>query len=545
MSILSLVEDRPTPKEVYNWRIYLLAAVASFTSCMIGYDSAFIGTTISLQSFKDEFNWDAMSTDKQNLISANIVSLYQAGAFFGAFFAYPMGHFWGRRWGLFVAALVFTLGAGLMLGANGDRGLGLIYGGRVLAGLGVGAGSNITPIYISELAPPAIRGRLVGVYELGWQIGGLVGFWICFGVDDTLAPSHKQWLIPFAVQLIPSGLLLLGILFVRESPRWLFLRGRREQAIENLCWIRQLPVDHIYMIEEIGAIDQSLEQQRSTIGLGFTKPFLAVWSNKRIMYRLFLGSMLFLWQNGSGINAINYYSPTVFKSIGLRGANTSLLTTGIFGVVKTVVTFVWLLWLIDRLGRRLLLMIGAAGGSVCLWIVGAYIKIAKPTERDPDAPLDGGGIAAMFFFYLWTVFYTPSWNGTPWVMNSEMFDPNVRSLAQACAAGSNWLWNFLISRFTPQMFAKMEYGVYFFFASLMILSIVFVFFLIPETKGIPLESMDGLFEYKPIWRAHAKVLAQLREDEERFRTDIEESGYTKSDAQQVERVEQAESVPKA
>lgn len=126
-----------------------------------------------------------------------------------------------------------------------------------------------------------------------------------------------------------------------------------------------------------------------------------------------------------------------------------------------------------------------------------------------------------------------------------MFDPNVRSLAQACAAGSNWLWNFLISRFTPQMFAKMEYGVYFFFASLMILSIVFVFFLIPETKGIPLESMDGLFEYKPIWRAHAKVLAQLREDEERFRTDIEESGYTKSDAQQVERVEQAESVPKA
>ncbi|KAL4894069.1 putative quinate permease [Aspergillus ambiguus] len=543
MSILSLVEDRPTPKEVYNWRIYLLAAVASCTSCMIGYDSAFIGTTISLKSFQDEFNWDAMSPGKQDLISANIVSLYQAGAFFGAFFAYPMGHFWGRRWGLFVAALVFTLGAGLMLGANGDRGLGLIYGGRVLAGLGVGAGSNITPIYISELAPPAIRGRLVGVYELGWQIGGLVGFWICYGVDSTLPPSHKQWIIPFAVQLIPSGLLLLGIFFVRESPRWLFLRGKREQAIDNLSWIRQLSSDHIYMIEEIGAIDQSLEQQRSTIGLGFTKPFLAVWSNKRIMWRLFLGSMLFLWQNGSGINAINYYSPTVFESIGLRGANTSLLTTGIFGVVKTVVTFVWLLWLIDHLGRRLLLIIGAAGGSVCLWVVGAYIKIAKPTERDPNAPLDGGGIAAIFFFYLWTVFYTPSWNGTPWVMNSEMFDPNVRSLAQACAAGSNWLWNFLISRFTPQMFAKMDYGVYFFFASLMILSIIFVFFLIPETKGIPLENMDPLFEYKPVWRAHSKVLAQLREDEERFRADIEESGFTKSDAQQVEQAEQ--DLPKA
>lgn len=95
-----------------------------------------------------------------------------------------------------------------------------------------------------------------------------------------------------------------------------------------------------------------------------------------------------------------------------------------------------------------------------------------------------------------------------------MFDPSMRSLAQACAAASNWLWNFLVSRFTPQMFTKMEYGVYFFFASLMILSVFFVFFLIPETKGIPLESMDQLFETKPIWRAHQHVLAMLDQERE-------------------------------
>jgi MFS family permease len=223
------------------------------------------------------------------------------------------------------------------------------------------------------------------------------------------------------------------------------------------------------------------------------------------------------------------------QSIGVTGTNTSLLTTGIFGVVKTVVTFVWLLYLIDRVGRRNLLLIGAAGGSVCLWIVGAYIKIAEPAKH-PKTNMDGGGIAAMFFFYLWTVFYTPTWNGTPWVLNSEMFDPNMRSLAQACAAASNWLWNFLISRFTPQMFTAMGYGVYFFFASLMICSIFFVFFLIPETKGIPLESMDRLFEIKPIWRAHGQILNALREDEERFRHDVEESGLAeaKLNAQQVE-----------
>ena len=191
MSILKLVEDRPTPKAVYNWRVYLLAAVASCTSCMIGYDSAFIGTTLALQSFKDEFKFASMSEVQKNLISANIVSLYQAGAFFGAFAAYPVGHFWGRKRGLLVSAVVFILGAGLMLGANGQRGLGLIYGGRILAGLGVGAGSNLTPIYISELSPPAIRGRLVGVYEFGWQIGGLVGFWI----NVSVSPAHNNYSI--------------------------------------------------------------------------------------------------------------------------------------------------------------------------------------------------------------------------------------------------------------------------------------------------------------------------------------------------------------
>lgn len=185
MGLLSLVEDRPTPKAVYNWRVYFCAAVAASAAVMIGYDSAFIGGAIALTSFKNEFHWSQYSQSESDLVSANIVSGYQAGAFFGAFLAYPVGHVYGRKKGLQLFSCVFLLGAGMMLGTNSRRGLGLLYGGRVLAGFGVGGASNLTPIYISELAPPAIRGRLVGLYELGWQAGGLVGFWINVS-DDPL-----------------------------------------------------------------------------------------------------------------------------------------------------------------------------------------------------------------------------------------------------------------------------------------------------------------------------------------------------------------------
>lgn len=241
--------------------------------------------------------------------------------------------------------------------------------------------------------------------------------------------SRRQWQIPFAVQLIPGGLLLVGSLWLRESPRWLYAKGRREEGLRNLCWIRNLESTDLYLVEEVASIEAVLEQQASTIGVGFWKPFIAVRRNRAVQWRFFLGGMLFLWQNGSGINAINYYSPTVFKSIGITGTNTAFFTTGLFGVVKTVLTIIWLLFMIDRLGRRNLLMIGAAGGSVCMWIIGGYLLGTNGKRKGNE--LGSGGIAAVFFFYLWTTFYSPSWNGTPWVINSEMFDSNTRSLGQA------------------------------------------------------------------------------------------------------------------
>lgn len=146
---------------------------------------------VALTSFKTEFHLlpKEVSTAHFSNISSNIVIVYQLGCFFGALFGYPLGQILGRRMGLMISALVFCLGAGVMLAANGVRGLAPIYAGRVVAGLGIGAASNLTPLYIAEVAPPAIRGQLVGMYEIGWQIGGLVGFWINYAVSKNIVRS--------------------------------------------------------------------------------------------------------------------------------------------------------------------------------------------------------------------------------------------------------------------------------------------------------------------------------------------------------------------
>ena len=349
-----------------------------------------------------------------------------------------------------------------MLGANGHRGLGLIYAGRVLAGFGVGGASMVVPIYISELAPPAVRGRLVGIYELGWQIGyglrhsfsvkvliltfssGLVGFWINYGINETLAPSHTQWLIPFAVQLIPAGMLLIGSLFVKESPRWLIANNRREQGIKNLCWIRNLPADELYIVEEVAFIDAALEEQATKIGVGFWKPFQAVAKNKKIQWRFFLGGILFMWQNGSGMCSSLIMSKAIADdySSDFRYQCDQLLLSNRLSIDRhrwhqhklpfdrfvwcrqdlshvdlailpyrptrtTKASHVWRLWWIDlhvdyRMRSQVLLLLPCTNGAQ-----GGYLStITVVSSKDAVAkPLSSGGTAALFFFYLWTAFY--------------------------------------------------------------------------------------------------------------------------------------------
>lgn len=527
-------EERPTPSAVYNWRIYGTALIASAAAIIIGYDGGFIGGTVALNSFREEFGLDKMTSSHADYIISNIISVFHAGCFFGALFSYPFSYYWGRRISLIIAAVTITVGSAIMLAASSKNGLAPIYVGRVLAGLAVGFSTNLTPVYLSEISPPAIRGRIIALYEIGWRVGDLVGFWINYGIDSHVTPSTKQWFIPFAIQLVPSGMFLIGSVIMKESPRWLFSVNKHDEAINNLSWFRNLREDDEYIVYEVNQVKESIEYQRNNVGLGITDPFRQVFLSKdrKILYRLCLTCSLFIFQNFLGIQSINYYSPKIFASLGVDGTNATLFSTGMFGVVKFVCTFIYILFIVDSFGRRKAFMCSSTVCSICFWYIGSYLKVNDPTR--PGVEAGPGGTAAIVMMYLWIASFILAWSGGPFVVGSEVFDQNIRSFVQAINAAVSWVPIFIMSRFTSDMIRAMDYGIYFFFAALAVISVPFVYFCIPETKGIALEDMDRLFNKNlPPRIAHSVVIKEARRGAEEVMK--EHQGLFKADtAKQTE-----------
>nr|QFR37125.1 MFS transporter [Cyberlindnera americana] len=499
-----VVEDRPTPPQVYNWKVYACGIVLAAAALEIGYDSGFIGGTLALDSFASEFGLDQMTTSHHSFITSNIISVFHAGCFFGSIFSYFFTYYKGRKFGLLFSCVTMALGAILMMLPSHSRGLVPLYLGRTLAGVGVGCSTSIVPVYLAEISPPGIRGRVSAMYELGWRVGDTTGFFIAYGVSDTIKESFKQWYIPFAVQLIPAGLYIIGVSFLIETPRWLVGKGRDEEALKNLCWLRNLNEEDEYIQWEFNNMKEEIEVQKRTVGLGFTDPFRELARKPSILKRLFISAGLYVLQDLYGIQSINYYSPTIFKQIGVKSTNTSLFSSGLFGVCKLISTIIWAAFVVEQFGRRTTLLFTSPICALCFFYIGGYVKYKT---SGPEAK------AALGLVYVWCFFFIMGWSGTPYVVGAEIFDNNIRGACQAINSMFLWLGVFLMTRFTTQMVASMKYGLFFFFAGFAVLSIPFVYFLLPETKGVSLEYMDRLFA-KPAWRAHKELFEEL--DEERL-----------------------------
>lgn len=164
------------PAEVRNWRIHIIAIIASMAAVAMGYDTAVIGGTMALDSFRRDFDLADVTAAERDTLQGNIVSTFQAGCFFGSLLTFPLAEKIGRKKSIFLAAAVFLVGGALMTASRGI--LAMLIAGRAIAGLGIGAGSLIVPVYIAETAPPSIRGRLIGIFEIASQGGGMLGFWV-------------------------------------------------------------------------------------------------------------------------------------------------------------------------------------------------------------------------------------------------------------------------------------------------------------------------------------------------------------------------------
>lgn len=236
---------------------------------------------------------------------------------------------------------------------------------------------------------------------------------------------------------------------------------------------------------------------------------LAVPSNRK---RITVGVIIFIFMQMAGSNAINYFSPRIFKSIGLTGQSTGLYATGIYGIVRLVFIFAAMYYIVDRFGRRKMLIGGGIVMGFSMWLIGTYVKIANPTAST-HPHLTAGGYTAITFIYVYAVGWSLSFAGVPWIYCSEIFPLPIRGIGMALCAATHWLFNFVIARSVPYMISNIGYGTYFVFASCLTVSIAFVYFFMPETKGLSLEEIDVLFGGSP---PSAIMAAELdRVDEEK------------------------------
>ncbi|KAG9693184.1 general substrate transporter, partial [Aureobasidium melanogenum] len=503
------------PPEVRNWKIHLVAFVASMSALAMGYDTSVIGGTMALDSFRRDFGLANASSKHRDTVQGNIVSTFQAGCFFGALLTFPFAEKYGRRLTVMAASAVFLVGATLMTAANGV--MNMVVAGRAVAGLGIGACSLVVPVYISETAPPSIRGRLIGIFEIASQGGGMLGFWINYATDRTINVDNKaQWIVPLALQLVPGVLLCVGMFFCPESPRWLARGDNFDKAEKIISDLRNLPADHPYIRNEMDEIRIQVEE-RSTNKMSKKQQVQKLFQ-KGVRNRMGIGLALMFLQSFTGVNIITYYAPRIFESLGVPGTSLKLFSTGFYGIAKTLGMITFTMVVVERVGRRKGLIWGAALGCVPMLYIGGYVLRADPVAAlaAGDTTRNGWGYLAMVCVYVNAFIICATWQGITWTYASEIFPLDIRMLCVALTTADTWLGSFIIARSTPYMISDLGYGAYFFFGVILIAMGIWSFFFVPETKGITLEEMDALFARsvrKAIWaQLRGKTIPPVEED---------------------------------
>jgi sugar porter (SP) family MFS transporter len=464
------------PQGRANLRVILIAAAAALGGFLFGFDTAVINGAVD--SMRQTFGLSAGLT-------GFAVSIALLGSALGAWYAGRLADRYGRVRTMQVAAVLLAVGA---IGAGLAGSVAWLMVWRVVAGIGVGVASVVAPAYIAEVSPASIRGRLGSMQQLAIVLGIFVALLsdaalahVAGGASETLWFGLGAWRWMFIVGVIPALIYGVLALSVPESPRHLVARGRNQDALGVLRRVLGLGSEAA-LRKKLGDIELSLKSEhkprwRDLVG-GRAGLLPIVW----------IGIVLSVFQQFVGINVIFYYSTTLWHSVGFSEADSFMLTV-VTSIVNVLVTLVAIA-LIDKVGRKPLLLIGSAGMAVTLALMALCFAQATGSGADINLPAPWGPVA-LVAANLYVIFFGVSWGPVVWVLLGEMFPNRIRAMALAVAAAAQWLANFAItSSFPPmaQFSLPFSYAVYAAFAAL---SFVFVWRLVRETRGVELEDMPG------------------------------------------------------
>ena len=455
--------------------IIAIVGVATIGGFMFGYDSGVInGTQEGLQrTFNLSAGWLGIT-----------VSALLPGCAVGAFMAGRLADIWGRRRVMLIAAALFIVSA---LAAGAAVSALMMIVARFAAGAGVGAASVLSPAYISEVTPARMRGRLSSLQQV-MIIAGLTG---AFLANYFLAHSagkstdlfwlgYPAWRWMFWMQVIPAGIFLLTLLFIPESPRFLVARGHLPQAGAVLSRLFGPKAAE----SKVQDIRRSLAGDHAPRFRDLTDP-----RSGRLRKIIWVGIGLATFQQLVGINVVFYYGAVLWQAVGFSEADS--LKINVLSGTLSVAACVLAIFLIDRIGRKPLLLIGSIGMAVTLAILTAAFGSGELVNGKLQlAPQIG--MVALFSANIYVIFFNLSWGPVMWVMLGEMFPNQMRGSALAVSGAAQWVANFLISVSFPMLAKTIGLPItYGFYTACAFISIFFVLRLVHETKGTELEDMVG------------------------------------------------------
>ncbi|CUS12958.1 unnamed protein product [Tuber aestivum] len=472
----------------------VIGVFVSFGGILFGYDTGTINGILAMDYFQSEFATELDSKGVPALTSSQtslIVSILSAGTFCGALTASPFGDILGRRMGLIASCLIFSIGVAFQVASTT---IPLMAAGRVVAGFGVGLVSALVPLYQSESSPKWIRGTIVGCYQLAITVGLLLA--ACANQGTHARKDHSSYRIPLAIQFVWAAILAGGMFILPETPRYFIKKDKMQDAAKSMSRLRSLPADHPALVEELNEI-KAIHDYELSLGAGDAS--YADCFKPDMIKRLLTGCGIQALQQLTGINFIFYYGTQFFKNSGIQNAFLIGLITNLVNVISTFPG----LWMVEKMGRRNLLLFGAIGMCFCQFIV-AIVGVTTVSDVANNV------LIAFVCFYIF--FFACSWGPCTWVVTGEIYPLKVRAKCLSISTATNWLLNWAIGYSTPYLVASgpgnanLGLNIFFIWGGCCFICIAFVYFFIYETKGLSLEDVDQLYmTVDKAWRSQGFV----------------------------------------